>query len=360
MRFRGAFFALGVISCTSSAWSQTCTTTFTVQDPASLPPVLIGKVAYEDESSNHQIYVYDFNAGGTPSKVPSPDQSGLALSGMENPVFLPDGSGILFAAVSTISGNAETDLFYWNLDPEQPPANITSSMGNHRDEDVKFSPDGESIVWKQNVGIVTAKISWGQGTPVISNPSTPLVGSSPEASAPVYSPDQKYIYYYVNASPTPLHIERYDFISKNTATAFPQDPSLTYYYPADPDLYNFMYVSWLPPTTATCTMLSPYLKCYDKIYVGAKLPAAGTAWNATDCAADNSDPAPVDADHFIYSRDNNPDSNTDYELYLGEISTGKSWSLSALNISGGSFVGANYYAGQSAPNSAIHREGGPR
>ena len=367
MRRVVVFIAVGIALYASPAWSQTCTT-FAVQT-GQLPIMLTGKIAYEDETVNpnenidHFLYVYDFSKGGSPTKVPLTDINGVALSGQENPVFTPDGSAILFAAISTVNDNQEFDLFYWNITSGKNPTNITSSMGNNRDEDVKFSPDGNSIVWKEATGIVTANFSVdAQGNPIISNEKMLVggqIGTSNEKSGPVFSPDQKYVYYYLGDA-APFSVQRYDSASTSTPTseAFPQDLSLTHYYPVYPDLYNFMYVGWLPQTSTTCPTTSPILKCYDKVFVRAKLPAAGTAWNATDCVADNSDPAPVDADHFIYSRDNNPDGTTSYELYLGEISSGKSWSLSSfgINISGGSFVGSNYTGLMSAP--AARRTGG--
>ena len=173
---------------------------------------------------------------------------------------------------------------------------------------------------------------------------TQLPTGSAEQSAPVFSPDQKYIYYYTNnGGGEPLgQISRFDFASAATAPAFPQDTSAQtyYYYPAYPDLYNFMYVSG---------PASP--KRIDKIFMRAKLPGAGTAWNPSDCNSDNSDPASVAQDYFIYSRDNpNGDSsqhNTEYDLYLGQFSTGFVWFLlkpSDLNISSSnsSLVGSNY------------------
>jgi len=326
MRSCGLLLGVGLVSFAPAAWSQSCS--FTPQAGPIPAGVLAGQVAFDDKNTG-AVYSYDFTST-TLTTVP---MSGL--SGGENPVYLPDGSAILFAAVSTVGGNPETDLFYWKIASAAQPVNITSAMGNHRDEDVKFSPDGNTIVWKQDIGIVTANFSLdGGGNPVVSNPPTTLVPRPPEASAPVFSPDQNYLYYFINnANPVPEQIERYDLVSKNTTSAFPQDVNVTYYYPAAPDLYNFMYVSRLPG--------APCAAC-DKIYVGAKLPAPGTVWNAADCAVNNSDPAPVSADYFIYSRDNN---DSQYQLYLGQISTGFAWSLQTLpglSTISGSFVGANY------------------
>jgi hypothetical protein len=102
-------------------------------------------------------------------------------------------------------------------------------------------------------------------------------------------------------------------------------------------------------------------KRLDKIFMRTKLPGAGTAWNPSDCNSDNSDPASVSQDYFIYSRDNpngdNSQHNTEYDLYLGQFSTGFVWLLlkpSDLNIStsNSSLVGSNY--------TSIPASGGPQ
>ena len=328
MRFLAIILAAWLVSCASAAWSDPCS--FTPQDPSTLP-ALTGRVVYEDTVGGG-LYLYDF---GNSSLTTVPIAS-WGLSAATNPVFSPDGSAILFSAVVS----DQRHLFYWTIGSAQP-TNITGGMGNLRNEDPKFAPDGFHIVWKQNFGIETASFSFDDlGQPILFNLQQ-LAANPPEASGPVYSPTQKYIYYFIGSSTQIKQIQRYDVAAKTTAPAFTQDPSVQYYYPVDPDLYDFIYVSWLP-TAVACPMC-------DKIYVRAKLPDAGTAWNATDCAADNSDPAPVNEDYFIYSR--RASGSSLYNLYIGQFSTGNAWILPPdANISGGSLVGANYTEARSYTN----------
>ena len=319
-----ALIAIGLGSCVSAAWSDPCS--FTPQTTAL--PQLQGRVVFEDFATG-QLYVYDFKTNVLTNLL----VSYWGLTSATNPVFSPDGSGILFSAVVGSPPNDQRHLFYWKIGTGLP-INLTGGMGNLRNEDPKFSSNGARVLWKQNNGIETADFSFDDlGRPALLHP-TQVIGSSPEASGPVFSPTQKYIYYF-RSNGTVQQLWRYDSSANppSTAPAFSQDPSIQYYYPADPDLYDFLYVSWLP-TAVAC----PHC---DKIYVRTRLPDAGTPWNPTDCAADNSDPAPVDEDYFIYSRDRNPDGNSSYELYLGQLSTGSAWKLN-ISIASSSLLGSNY------------------
>ena len=256
-----------------------------------------------------------------------------------NPMYSPDGSAILFSAVQYIGGEYQRHVFYWRIGS---PAlvNLTAPLGNLRHEDPKFSPNGNAIVWKENFNIVTASLKFNsQGVPALSGSPRHITnngaqGTFTEASGPSFSPTGKYIYYWTGSKDAfPIHIHKYNVTAKaSVPLPFPQPAKIAFYYPVDPDLYDLLYVSWLNASTP-----------FDKIYLSSGITGVSTVWNAADCGADNSDPAPVDEDYFIYSRDGNADSSF-YELYLGQISTGYSWSLSppGLNNSAGDALGADY------------------
>lgn len=342
MRHRAVVLGVAFAFCASTAWPQSLTCSFSPQTPATIP-LTSGQIALEDEDHN-SLYVYDLGTKTT-YLVPL-----TGLSNAENPVFTPDGSAILFSAENA----TEYDLYYWKVGTTSL-VNLTQSS-SRKNQDVKFSPDGSMIVWKNqspstpNVGgIAIANISLSGGTPTLSNVTQLLNGLTAdgptvEQSAPVFSPDQKYIYYFTNngSMELPGQIWRYDFASGTAGPAFPQatsEPTYYYYYPAYPDLYNLMYVG------------GPISTGIDKIFVRAKLPGPGTIWGATDCLSNNSDPAPVSQDYFIYSRDNKQNDgsqqNSQFDLYLGQLSTGFVWFLlkpSDLNISefNSSLAGSNY------------------
>lgn len=256
-----------------------------------------------------------------------------------NPVFSPDGSAILFSAVQYIAGEYQRHIFYWRIG-SPAPVNLTAPLGNLRHEDPKFSPQGNTIVWKEFYNIVTAGLKFNsRGVPALSGSPKHITnngakGTFTEASGPSFSRTGKYIYYWTGSgSAFPIHIHKYDVATKTAVPLpFPQAAKIAYYYPVDPDLYDLLYVSW--PSAANPS---------DKIYLSSGITGLSSAWNAADCSADNSDPAPVDEDYFIYSRDHNTDSSS-YELYLGQLSTDYSWSVSSLglNNSAGDALGANY------------------
>jgi Tol biopolymer transport system component len=309
----------GLVLCGGAASAQ-CS--FTAQGTTA--PALPGRVVYENADTG-RLYLYDFAA----HHLTQLNTVGWGVTGALNPVFSPDGSAILFTAVA----NNERDLYYWVIGAATP-TNITAAFPNTRNEDPKFSPDGTKIVWKQTFSIEQANLVFnGSGTPSLTG-AVQLVlghqGMSDEASAPVYSPTQKYIYYYTGTG-SGAQVQQYNTQTATHGPAFTMQPNTEYYYPVDPDYYEFFYTSWLTPTNT-----------FDKIYLYSRVTQTATVFNPTDCAANNSDPAPVDEDYFLYSRDDNPSGNR-YELYLGQLSTGNAWLLpSPINGSSGNFLGANY------------------
>jgi Tol biopolymer transport system component len=320
MRRYCILLAAALVFAAAPAWSQ-CT--FKVKSQASRP-ALTGRLVYED-STTGQLYLYDFQAVTLTNFTAT-----WAATANENPVFSPDGKAVLFSAVQS----DQRHLYYWKIGAAQP-VNLTLAMGNLRNEDPKFAPSGKAIVWKQSFNIVTAPLNFdGSGNPslgaVTAITTNGVQGTTTEASAPVFSPTAKDVYYYTGSGAN-AQVQKYD-TTTHVFTPFPKTAGVEYYYPVDPDLYDFLYVSWLSSTNM-----------FDKIFLYSQITNTSTAWNPTDCAANNSDPAPVDEDYFIYSRDDNSDGDR-YELYLGQIATGFAWTLTPLhvNIRGDALLGANY------------------
>src|SRR6202012_2927639 len=129
-------------------------------------------------------------------------------------------------------------------------------------------------------------------------------------------------------------MQRYSYPDNNIANAFSESASLQYYYPVAPDIYDLIYTRWISTVNH-----------HDQMWMYFRFTNTASAWGTTDCAADNSDPAPVDERYFIYSRDNNTGLGAgQYELYLGQMTGGGAWLLpSAVNTGGSaSLIGANY------------------
>jgi hypothetical protein len=353
MRFT-AFLAGAALSVLAqAAWAQpTCS--FVAQSNSTIP-ALTGRVVYQEDYTDPTtmqlvlgaLFLYDFQS----KQFTTIPLAAWGLTLALNPVFSPDGKAILFSAVS----NNQRHLYYWKI-ASASPVNLTGAMGNLRNEDPKFSAHGDRIVWKQTFNIVTAPLifdasgnpSLGAVMPVTTNG---VQGTSTEASGPVFSPTGKYIYYFTG-SKSDATIYQFDLTNPANPSVepFPQATGTEYYYPVDPDLYDFFYVSWPDPATK-----------FDKIYQFSRATQTSVAWNTADCGADNSDPAPADEDYFIFSRDNNLDKNgSRYELYIGKFVDpanplqsgsspvmGMAWSLSPAGLNGpagnkGNFEGANY------------------
>ncbi|HTQ15184.1 MAG TPA: hypothetical protein VMH86_15025 [Rhizomicrobium sp.] len=330
--------------CSAAAHAQTCQTFQTSSDT---PPALTGRVVYQEDDSG-RLYMYDFAARHF-IDIP---QLGWGLTAARNSVFSPDGKSILFTAVMGKGGNAKRQVFYWRIGAANY-VNLTDGK-TVPNEDPKFSPRGDAIVWKQNFGIGTAdlvidpddpsmahienfrKLINGSPSGLDGSPSTPN-----EASAPVFSPSGRYIYYYVNAHAY-ARVMRYDTVTRVSASPFAFTPvdGIHYYYPLDPDLYTFLYVSW--PDASTM---------HDKVYVYSILNQTAYLWNGTDCDAENADPSPVDENDIIFSRKAAGDR---YRLYLGQLAdpghplsatpaAGKIWNLpTGINGTKGDMIGANY------------------
>jgi len=339
----------------ASVSAQSCTATNI--------PIPSGRIIYVDDTHG-QIYLYDFLSADSctrPVAIPA-----WNLTAPTNPVFSPDGQGIAFSAVQTIDGFEQRHLFYWSIGAELP-INLTRALGNQRFEDVKFSPDGSEVVWKQSGaqgGIWTASFGFdAAGQPTISNPLRRVpgaLGDQSEASGPVYSSDGNHLFYFTGSvCAKPQQIRRFDFAGGGTSTAFDQQSAANYYYyPAvDLALGKFLYVSG-PIHTCNAGGGGP-----DKIFyypnadhIDSSQPAI--AWNAADGGADNSDPASIDGDYFIFSR--NLVGGNNYKLYMGRLSTGDMWDLSPLNINNanGSMLGSAYTP--SRPTITPFSLGGPK
>jgi Tol biopolymer transport system component len=305
-------------------------------------PQITGQLAFQvGDGDSASVYYLDFQSGDAPrpTKIPLGDADpSKSVFGATNPTFSPDGKAIVFAANFN---NVEHDIYYWPINSPSPGMNLTPSTGLSN-EDVKFSPDGTKMVWKQNGGIVVAPFSYdANGQPVLGQaqrivPGDPSSGPN-EASGPVFTPSGASIFFYIGHTKAggvaPEFIHRYDVAGGTiTMTPFAEDPSRYYYYPM--------------VGTASTKLFYTNGIGFDQISAYANADAisgAATTFNGTD-TEDNSDPTPVNGDLFIFSRDHNAaDGDTAYELYLGQWSTNQCWTLTSwVSFPGEDVVGAAF------------------
>jgi Tol biopolymer transport system component len=305
--------------------------------PSTAPlPQLTGRLVYQSVNpttgNSRNIYLYDFTQ---PSVAPKAIvRAAWHLNQPLNPVFSPDGKGVLFSALN--NGAGARDLYYWAVGSSGAPVKLTNATtATQPEEDAKFSADGKRVVWKHDYNIVVASIQFDSGgRPSLSTPAYLVNGvqSSPsEPSGPVFSPLGNYIYFFTGSTRAGFieQLARYNFSTQAIENPFstPQDKTLQYYYPADPDSYDFIYVRWDSADSKTGQ--------HDKIFRYSSISNSTNEWNANDCTAENADPAVVNDDLFVYSRKN----SGKYRLILGQFSTGLSWELGNLK---GDLQGANY------------------
>ena len=123
-------------------------------------------------------------------------QIGSQWSGMVSPInahFSADGQTITFMGSNAALPEKDWDVFVsqWNGAQWSEPINLTGPNGA-RDEDPKFSPNGDTIIYKENG--VLATVSKGGGAKKY------LTSGEAESSMPFYSPDGKTILFERNGS----------------------------------------------------------------------------------------------------------------------------------------------------------------
>ena len=298
--------------------------------PPPQPLNLNGRIAYHSyskylavpsggDSIDGHLFVYDAGSDSLKNVTAS-----LSVVNAMNPHFSPDGSTLVFMGVpasksSDISYNADKDywhrqwanldVFVYNLAIETLQ-NLTPNTGV-ADEDPKFSPDGQTIVWKKNGQI------WRMGADG-SNPEQ-LTSGGLEKSGPNYSPNGSHIVYWVGTRSA----ENED-VWRMSADGSSQGPlvenvGIHDYYPIYRDAENILYARAESES-------SPYDKVYNyNIDSGS---SASVAINLT--GADDSDASPVNETYVTFCSTR---SGSGYDVFVGRYDNGLVHSLPAANSS---------------------------
>lgn len=97
------------------------------------------------EAWDSKLYLYDYKA-----QALSCLSANWPIDHAMNAHFSPDGKSIVFMGVPRGQHNGQSwDVFWWDLASARNPINLTAGNGA-RDEDPNFSPDGKTIVFKQD------------------------------------------------------------------------------------------------------------------------------------------------------------------------------------------------------------------
>jgi len=311
-------------------------------------PALTGKLVFQandfvSSASNdygaffNHLYFYNF-ASPTAGPVRI-DPASWGFCNAINANFSPDGAWISFTARigSTLAdcNNNVSQVYVYQLGSTMAPTNLFPTPSTNQ-EDPRFSPDGKSIVFKtarMNIALATVTLN-ANGT-ANAGPVTMITSGTIEHSAPFFSPTKKYVYY-SEGSGTGQNVFR-----MNLATGVETSVTATgysAYYPVARDLSTLLYAR---KQTATDVNDQIYLTLPDIF------PSKEYQLPINACSLGNSDPASVDENLVIFSRTNAANS---YEIYLGNISNGYVWALSAALEPGGAtklynMLGASYYDG---------------
>lgn len=300
-----------------------------VNNPANQPnatlPALTGKLVYHayndygDGSS--KLYLYDFAT----RKLSTLSPKSWGITDPMNANISPDGKSIVFMGKQKNAWN----IYKWELGSSDLPTNLTHSSGESKNEDPKYSFDGKSIFYKRNGDIMKMDLSNKKSENLTKNdPKT-------ENSMSYPSPDGNVIFFTKGAYGD-SGIYQKD-LRTGVTCPFSVEPGVSNYYPIVRDADTVFFTKWL----------SAHAK-NDQIYTKkTSTEAKAVELAINDCLANNSDAAPVGADQVIFS---STTSGKGYQLYLGDIATGKRWNLDFLGVDAGpkNKLGAHYYADPNA------------
>ncbi len=297
-----------------------CTNNPPTSSNATFPTSMTGKLVYHtyinygDGSS--QLWVYDFAA----HSLKQISNSKWGIKDPMNAVWSPDGNWLLFMGVQNNAWN----IFAWPTNNSHIPYNLTHSTGATRNEDPKFSADGSSIVYKQNLANdVSASFSVIVGTPYLGSP-TNLTNNTSEDSMPFLTPDKNNLLF---AEGTGSNMQVY---YETLSTGVTQQFASQGYYPIVRSDSTVFYADTTTGEDQTTYKINP---------TDPPIQA-----NFNDCLSSNSDAWPVNNSSLVFFAGTE---YGNYQLFLGDLSTGARWSLSSFGINGNSarsYLGASYYS----------------
>jgi hypothetical protein len=222
-----------------------------------------------------------------------------------NPHFSSDGSQIVFMAIPQggLLHRNSLEIYAYDLGTESLTRLTTNAIP---DEDSKFSPDGQKIVFKRNGQV------WTMGAD--GSNQTQLTTTSDEKSGPNYSPDGADIIYWSGAG---LDADIWRMTATGTgANKIVGTTSLQEYYPVYRDAQNVLYTRWEATGDTN-----------DKIYSYAISSGSSQRLAMNQTGANDSDSFPVDSNLIGFSSDR----SGGYDVYIGNPSTGAVYPLPGAN-----------------------------
>lgn len=274
-------------------------------------PIINGRIAYHIDSDNQSlhtpknssdgnIFIYDFSKNTSPQNITSKFNIGNAM----NPNFNPDGSKLTFMAIPKGEGLTWTNMRAYLYDFVKDTI-LMLGYG----QDPKFSPVNSTIVIKQNGDIKIIDFD-GVVVSTITND-----GFTNEESMPFFTHDgQKIIFARGAKTNSDIYIVNIDGTNYQPMV---QTSNLLEYYPIGIDANTFLYTRSLSLSDL-----------HDQIYIGYYNGNAPQAAKFNSPNFDCSDPFPGPTPYSFFSMN----SNNGYDLFLGNLLTGNTWNLDSLAI----------------------------
>jgi Tol biopolymer transport system component len=211
--------------------------------------------------------------------------------------------------------NGKWDIYLWPLGSSDKPANLTSG-DDCRDEDPKFSPDGNSICFKQTPPGGNGNLKIMDLTGHVTNPVT---NNIVESGMPYYSTDAKSLLYARGAGNTSdIYMIN---VNGSGQQALESESGLQEYYPIVRDSSSFLFARWYSQSNNN-----------DQVYMGYFSGAPATRLKFNEQNSNDSDPFPCGA-NYIFMSSTRSGTRGGYDLYVADLSTGNTWSLSYYHSS---------------------------
>ena len=289
-------------------------------------PLSEGKIvfhSYSDyEAWDGKLFLYDFS-----EQLLTEISQGWDIDHTINAHFSPDGSKIVFMGAPAGNHNSSSwDIYLWDLFSGLP-INLTANNGL-RDEDPKFSPNGNEIVFKQDGDLKVMDLNNNTIIHTTNN------GYSIEESMPYYTSDSQYIIYARGAG---ISSDIY-LINKDGMENQPLEniTNIQEYYPIIRSNSTFLYTRWVSAANH-----------HDQIYLGYFSDTNAQSLSFNDESADDSDPFPVNSEYVLFSS-NRSGGQGGWDLYLADINSSTTWSMDEFNLNSSIHeLGICYFSGVS-------------
>jgi hypothetical protein len=277
-----------------------------VMHAAVAQPSLTGKIVYHSysdyEAWDSKIYTLDL-ATGARTNV----SANWNIDHEMNAHWSPDGTKLVF--MGDVAGEPRNwDIFIWTVGQAQP-VNLTNGGG--RDEDPKFSPNGQRIVFKRDNDLWQMDLN---GNIINNVTNTPSI----EESMPYYTADGNAILFAPGVG-AGSDIYRINTDGSGRQAMVAQN-NVQEYFPITRDNNSFFYTAWRNPGDLHDQL---YMKTYN---------GASTLLPFNTSSADYSDAFPVSSQYMLLSS-NRPGGKGNYDLYIADINSGQIWSLDSYNSS---------------------------